>query len=172
MQAITEHDLRNLDHESLMRRSIELAHASREKGSHPFGALLADLNGAIVLEAENTVGVDGDVTAHAELNLMSEASRKFSSEDLSRLVMYASTEPCAMCAGATFWTGIRAVVFGLPEEALGRMGASANAPNPPFLDVPCRTVFAGCQDHPTTVLGPILEDEAAVPHDGFWGDDG
>ncbi|MDG2285882.1 MAG: nucleoside deaminase [Alphaproteobacteria bacterium] len=167
MPIITADDLCKLDHESLIRRSIELAQASREKGNHPFGSLLADLNGTIVPEAVNTVGVDGNVTAHAELNLMSEASRRFSPEELSRFVMYTSTEPCAMCAGAIFWTGVRAVVFGLPEQALGRMGASADAPNPPFLDMPCRAVFAGSRDHPTTVLGPILEAEAAVPHAGF-----
>jgi tRNA(Arg) A34 adenosine deaminase TadA len=172
MSAINEHDLSKLDHEGLIRRSIELAFACREKGSHPFGALLADLDGNIVLEAENTVGVDGDVTGHAELNLMSLASRKYSAEELSRLVMYTSTEPCAMCAGATFWAGVRAVVFGLSEEALSRMGTSSGKSNQPFLNLSCREVFAGSLDHPTIVRGPILEFEAAMPHAEFWGEIG
>ena len=100
---------------------------------------------------------------------MSMASRKFSPEELSRLVMVTSTEPCAMCSGATFWTGVRAVVYGLPESVLCEMCTSADNPTPPVLDHPCTEVFAGCAGHPTQVIGPVLQGEARVPHQGFWG---
>jgi tRNA(Arg) A34 adenosine deaminase TadA len=112
-----------------------------------------------------------DVTCHAEQNLMSAASRKFSDDQLSELVMVTSTEPCAMCSGATFWTGVRAVVYGLPETALCEMCISSENPNPPVLRLPCRDVFAGCAGHPTAVIGPVLEAEARVPHQGFWSKD-
>lgn len=161
-------ELEALDLATLMRRAFALASSARSKGNQPFGALLCDLDGNIVLEAENTVGSDHDVTRHAEQNLMSAASRKFSREVLSRLVMVTSTEPCAMCAGATFWTGVRAVVYGLPEAALCDMCTSAENPNPPVLDLPCTEVFAACRGHGTTVVGPILADEARLPHAGFW----
>ena len=151
-----------------MRRAIALAQSARSKGNHPFGALLCRLDGTIVLEAENTVGADNDVTCHAEQNLMSAASRQFRSTELAQLVMVTSTEPCAMCAGATFWTGVRAVVFGLPELALCEMCTSPANPTPPVLNIPCTQVFAGCPGHPTVVIGPILQDEARVPHLGFW----
>ncbi len=164
----TKLELENLDLAALMRRAIALAQAARSKGNHPFGALLCDVDGTIVLEAENTVRTDHDVTRHAEHNLMSAASRKFSGDELSRFILVTSTEPCAMCAGATFWTGVRAVVFGLPETALCEMCTSADTPTPPVLDLPCVKVFASCPGHPTLVIGPVLESEARVPHAGFW----
>ena len=164
----TRPEIDRLDLPALMRRAIALAVSARAKGNHPFGALLCDLDGTIVLEAENSVGGDRDVTSHAEQNLMSAASRRFSTEELARMVMVTSTEPCAMCAGATFWTGVRAVVYGLPEDALGAMCRSADNPSPPVLNLPCTAVFATCPGHPTIVIGPVLEDEARVPHAGFW----
>jgi tRNA(Arg) A34 adenosine deaminase TadA len=161
-------EVQKLDLERLMRRTFALAQEARAKGNHPFGALLCDLDGIIVLEAENTVGAENDVTCHAEQNLMSAASRKFSQAELARLVMVTSTEPCAMCAGATFWTGVRSVVYGLPETALCDMCTSDANPTPPVLNLACEQVFAACPGHPTVVVGPILEDEARVPHAGFW----
>ena len=160
--------VKNLDLEALMRRAIALAAAARAKGNHPFGALLCDLDGNILLEAENSVGAENDVTRHAEQNLMSAASRTFSKDALSQYVMVTSTEPCAMCAGATFWTGVRAVVYGLPEIALCEMCTDNDNPFPPVLNVPCGQIFAGCKGHPTVVVGPVLEQEARVPHVGFW----
>ena len=164
----TTQDVENLDLPGLMRRAIALAQSARSKGNHPFGALLCDLNGTIVLEAENTVGEHHDVTCHAEQNLISTASRTFGPDELGRLVMVTSTEPCAMCAGATFWTGVRAVVYGLPETSLVEMCTSADNPTPPVLNLRCTAVFDSCPGHPTTVIGPILEDEARAPHAGFW----
>jgi len=161
-------DLGSLDLSALMRHTFALAESARSKGNHPFGALLCDRAGNVVLEAENTVGSERDATRHAEQNLMSAASRKFSKEELGQLIMVTSTEPCAMCAGATFWSGVRTVVFGLPEVALYEMCASEQNPNPPVLNLPCREVFAGCRGHATTVVGPILPDEARLPHAGFW----
>lgn len=161
-------ELERMDLAALMRRAFALANAARAKGNHPFGALLCDLSGHIVLEAENTVGSEHDATRHAEQNLMSAASRKFSRAELAQLVMVTSTEPCAMCAGATFWTGVRAVVFGLPEVALCEMCTSERDPDPPVLNLPCAEVFAGCRGHETTVIGPILDEEARQPHSGFW----
>lgn len=166
---LSETDLRALPLDELMRRAFDLAHSSRAKGNHPFGALLADASGAVVLESENTVGEMGDVTCHAEQNLISAASRKFTRDDLAGMVMVTSTEPCAMCSGATFWAGVRAVVYGLPMGDLHGYSVTPDNPTPASLNVPCRSVFAGCPAHPTTVIGPVLREEAAEPHAGFWG---
>ncbi len=170
MPAPTADELSKLDHKKLMRRAIELAASARKNGNKPFGALLADLDGNIVVEAENTEFTNKDSTDHSERNLMSKASRAFNKEQLGRLVMYVSAEPCAMCAGATFFAGVRAVVFGLSGESLTPMWATDNVPNPALLGITCREVFESCHAHPTTVIGPIMEEEAARPHQGFWDD--
>jgi len=163
-----QREIENLNLDTLMRRALALATSARAKGNHPFGALLCDLDGTILLEAENSVGAKNDATCHAEQDLMSAATRKFSKDELGRLVMVTSTEPCAMCSGATFWAGVRAVVYGLPEITLCEMCTSDENPTPPMLNLPCETVFASCPGHPTVVVGPILQDEARLPHEGFW----
>lgn len=163
---ITEKSLSSLDHEKLMRRAIALSVSAKEKGNDPFGALLANLDGEIVLEAENTAGVDSDATSHAEQNLMSKASRTFSKEELAQLVLYTSSEPCAMCAGAIFFAGVRAVVFGLSEPSLRAIWTSDDVPNPALLKISCRTIFSTCESHPTVVVGPMMEELAAQPQYG------
>jgi hypothetical protein len=60
--------------------------------------------------AENEVATRGDVTAHAELLLVQKA-QKLERSVLGECVLYASTKPFAMCAGAIYWSGIRKVVF-------------------------------------------------------------
>jgi len=73
--------------------AIELARRARENGNHPFGALLVDDAGDVVLEAENTVVTARDPTGHAELNLIRRAGERFDPDFLQRCTMYASTEP-------------------------------------------------------------------------------
>ncbi|PLX36338.1 MAG: tRNA-specific adenosine deaminase [Hyphomicrobiales bacterium] len=151
--------------EELMRHAIDLARRSRERGDHPFGALLADANGEILLEAMNTCGTKGDRTGHAERNLMTEASLKYAPEFLAECTMFTSAEPCAMCAGSVYWAGVGHVVHGMTEKALKDL----IGPDPENLtmDMPCRDVFAAGQ-RKVAVKGPILAEESAVVHDGFW----
>ena len=166
MDAPATSALDNLDHEKLMRRAIELSSNARKKGNKPFAALLADVNGEIVLEAENTEFTENDFTRHSEVNLMSAASRKFHTSELAELIMYVSAEPCAMCAGATFFAGVRTVVFGLSADSLAELWKVEN-PNLHVLDMSCRQVFESSATNPIVVLGPIMEDEASVPHLGY-----
>ena len=149
----------------LLRRAIELARLARERGNHPFGALLVDARGNVVLEAENTVRTDKDVTAHAETNLMRMATARFDRDFLGGCTLYTSTEPCAMCAGAIYWGNIRHVVFGLSQEQIRAI--SGSNPENMQLQLSSREVFAR-GDHPVEVSGPHLPKESAAVHDGFW----
>lgn len=154
-----------MDIDALLRRAIVLADRARAGGNHPFGALLADAEGRIVLEAGNTVGTTRDVTGHAETNLVSAATRRFSSGELPGLTLVTSCEPCAMCSGAIYWSTIGAVVYGLSEKGL--LALTGDDPENPTLDLPCRVVL-GAGQRAIPVTGPLLEDEAAVSHAGFW----
>jgi len=71
-----------------------------------------------------------------------------------------------MCAGAIYWCNIGRVVYALSEERL--RGITGDHPENPTLALTCRRVFASGQ-HPVRVLGPLVEDEAAEVHLGFWG---
>jgi tRNA(Arg) A34 adenosine deaminase TadA len=150
---------------ALLRRTFALALQARQAGDEPFGALLADADGAVVLEARNTVVTDHDATAHAERNLIALASAEIGDEDLSPYTLFTSTEPCPMCAGAVHWGGVGRVVFGLSQDGLYAMSA-ASEPADSFL-LGCRQVLAA-SGHGVTVVGPCLEAEARQPHVGFW----
>lgn len=86
--------------------AIELARRSRANGNHPFGALLVDADGEVVLEGENTVLTAQDCTGHAETNLIRMASERFDPEFLSRCTLYTipSRAGCARgrSTGATY----------------------------------------------------------------------
>ncbi len=149
-----------------LRQAIEVARRSREHGNHPFGAILVDENNVVILEAENTVNTERDCTGHAETNLIRLATRRFDPEMLRTCTLYTSTEPCAMCSGAIHWGQVGRVVFGLSEEGLYAMTGSSH-PDNETMRLPCREVFAR-SGRPVEVIGPLLEDEARIVHEGFW----
>jgi tRNA(Arg) A34 adenosine deaminase TadA len=148
-----------------LRRSFEVARRSMAQGNHPFGCILVDRDGNVLLESENGYMPAHDGTAHAERLLATEACRTLHKDVLAASTLYSSAEPCAMCAGAIYWAGIGRLVYGLSEHRL--RGITGNHPENPTLDMPCREVFKSGQ-RPTQVVGPLLEDEAAELHDGVW----
>jgi tRNA(Arg) A34 adenosine deaminase TadA len=159
-ESITEQDL------TFLRQAIELAHSARVHGAHPFGCVVVDEHGQVLVTARNNaVRPKGEPTQHAERLACTKAAKLFPEEVLAKSILYTSTEPCAMCAGAIYEVGICRVVYALTAKVLIHIIGSD--PKNPTLDLPCREVFARGQ-RPTTVLGPFLEEEAAQVHQGFW----
>ncbi|MCK1416673.1 nucleoside deaminase [Bradyrhizobium sp. CW4] len=151
--------------EHFLRLSFAVARRSFTHGNHPFGCIVVDAEGKVLIKAENGYMPDHDGTAHAERLAATQACRTLGREVLARATLYSSAEPCAMCAGAIYWAGIGRVVYGLSEHRL--RGITGDHPENPTLDLPCREVFASGQ-RPTEVAGPLLEDEAEALHDGVW----
>lgn len=147
-----------------MRLAIEAARKARENGNHPFGAVLVDGLENILLTGENTVVTEKDCTGHAELNLMREASKTYYRDFLAGCTLYASTEPCPMCAGAIFWGNVHRVVFGLSQESLYDMVGEGRGD---ALHLSCQD-FYNKGNKSIEVIGPILEEEARAVHVGFW----
>jgi len=106
-----------LTHQKFLNQCLELANESVKNGDHPFGSVIV-LDGKVVASSANEVVTLGDVTAHAELRVVQKAQQVFESEELARSVLYTSTEPCPMCAGAIYWAEIDHVVFGCSQEQL------------------------------------------------------
>jgi tRNA(Arg) A34 adenosine deaminase TadA len=152
--------------EKLLRQAFDVAKRSRDAGDHPFGSVLADGGGKLLMEQGNGFTSEGrDRTAHAEKLLASRAARSYDLAFLSRCTLYTSAEPCAMCAGAIYWAGIGRVVYGQTERAL-KAQTGAHEENP-TLDLPCEVVFSAGQ-RLTEVVGPLLEAEAAQLQADFW----
>lgn len=150
----------------LLRQSIHLSEESRERGRHPFAALVADAEGRVIASAgNNSMPPEGDPTQHAELVAAARAARLLTPEELAGCTLYTSAEPCCMCSGAIYWTGIGRVVYALSEHSL--LGLTGAHPENPTFSLPCREVFARGQ-RVIDVHGPLLENEAAVAHEGFW----
>jgi len=156
-------------HERLLLQAIAIGREARAHGNHPFGALLADQDGRVLLTAENTVVTNSDATGHAETNLVRQATTTYSAAELATMTLYSSTEPCAMCAGAIYWSGIGAVAYALSETTLYEL--TGEDPENPTLVLPCRTVF-GAGRRPITVAGPFDLEEAREVHAGFWRPEG
>ena len=150
----------------LLRETFRLAREARACGNRPFGALLAGPDRAVLLEAWDTVVTERDRTAHAGSNLLRAACRESAPDFLRRCTLYASTEPCAMCAGAVFWAGVGRVVFGLSTATLVELTGGGKSDRP-RLAVPCRGVLAGARPG-VEVTGPIFQAEAMEAHGGYW----
>ena len=146
--------MRSSDFEHL-RAAIGLSRAARDKGNEPYGALLVDARGAVLMGAENTQVSERDCTGHAELNLIRAASRRFDPRTLAGSTLYASGEPCPMCAGAVYFAGIGRLVYALGIDSM----AACAGPGVDELYLSCREVLAR-GTRAVEVIGPALEDEA------------
>lgn len=145
-----------------LRQAIELAVQAKNEGNHPFGALLV-IDGKVVLTAKNSVNTDCNPTCHAETNLVQSGIRQLTKVQLAEAMLYTSCEPCAMCAGAIYWAGIRKVIYALSSLELGKMAGEE-------LSISCREIYSRTGEK-MDVSGPLLLDEARKPHENFWSQD-
>eukprot|EP00184_Porphyridium_aerugineum_P008556 CAMPEP_0184691796 /NCGR_PEP_ID=MMETSP0313-20130426/528_1 /TAXON_ID=2792 /ORGANISM="Porphyridium aerugineum, Strain SAG 1380-2" /LENGTH=170 /DNA_ID=CAMNT_0027149561 /DNA_START=288 /DNA_END=800 /DNA_ORIENTATION=- len=104
----------NGGHMRFMLRAIEIARQSSIVESHggPFGCVIVDTNtDQIVAEGYNTVMSSHDPSAHGEMNAIRNACKKLGTHILDHCVLYTTSEPCAMCYGATWWSRIQKVFY-------------------------------------------------------------
>ncbi|OFY68172.1 MAG: tRNA-specific adenosine deaminase [Bacteroidetes bacterium RBG_13_43_22] len=95
---------------SFLKRAVKIAGSGIKEGGGPFGAVITR-DGKILAEANNRVVLSHDPTAHAEVLAIRKACEFLKTHDLSGCILYASCEPCPMCLGAIYWSGIRKVVY-------------------------------------------------------------
>jgi len=156
-----------LDHMKYLKAANEVARNARERGNTPFGAVLVDENGNILMEQGNAERDLHDRTAHAERMLATRASQAYEPSFLWKCTLYTTFEPCCMCSGAIYWSNIGHIVYGLTEKDLLKLTGS-DEKNPTF-DISCRTILAAGQKD-IAVEGPFPELKEAVEevHRGYW----
>lgn len=148
-----------------LRKAIAWSCTARARGNRPFGAVVISAEGDLLAEAYCNTSETGDCTGHAETNAVRQLSPRFGRDMLAQATLYSSAEPCVMCAGAIFWSGIGRVVFGIDAVRLREFrGERADQRD---AELSCRDVFAA-SPHAIDCIGPALIDEASAPHVGFW----
>jgi tRNA(Arg) A34 adenosine deaminase TadA len=106
-----------------LTKAIEIASNGISEGGGPFGAVVVK-GDKIIAEAYNRVVLSNDPTAHAEILAIRQASLILKSHELNDCTLYSSCEPCPMCLGAIYWSGISKVVYSCDRTDAERAGFS------------------------------------------------
>ena len=136
-----------------MRLAIELANKSVAEGGGPFGAVVVR-DGEIISACANRVTLDNDPTAHAEVTAIREACSKLGTFSLEGCEIYASCEPCPMCLGAIYWSGISRVYYAATRENAAQAGFDDSMIydqiplQPEQRSVPCLRLESDAQQQP------------------------
>jgi tRNA(Arg) A34 adenosine deaminase TadA len=120
----------DLDH---LRAAIAQAHAAEASGEVPVGAVVVR-EGKIIGRGQNRVLRDNDPTAHAEIVALREAGLALNNYRLNHCTLYATLEPCAMCAGAILHARIARLVYAAPDPKAGACGSVLSVMNHPQLN--------------------------------------
>ena len=110
-----------MEKKELMHRAIQLSIESVKNGGGPFGAVIAK-GGEIIAEASNSVTIDHDPTAHAEVNAIRKATAKLGTFDLSGCDIFTSCEPCPMCLGAIYWAHLDRIYYANDRKDAANIG--------------------------------------------------
>lgn len=150
----------NLDEPDIthLRRAIALAEQALALGNSPFGAVAVGADGAVIAEGINSARTSGIPTEHAEVVAINTACAEAGDTALVGATMYASAEPCPMCAAALVWAGVAKVVFAATAEdqAAAMFGGGGGGA---MFDISCAALIATCPAV-VEVSGPHLGDEA------------
>ncbi len=135
-----------------MREAIRLSIESLQNGGGPFGAVIVK-DGEIIAGSSNSVTIDNDPTAHAEVNAIRKAAKILHTFDLSGCDIYTSCEPCPMCLGAIYWSHIDTIYYGNSRDDAKDIG---------FDDEYIYTEIGKPLEHRKIKAIPVLHEEAIV----------
>ena len=147
------------NHHRYMRECVELSERAIESGNPPFGSVLVH-ESKVILKAHNTTATDKNFARHAEFNILAEALERFGPHIFPKSTLYSTNEPCAMCAGAIYWSGIREVVYGLGNSVLLEIRGWG-------LDISGHEILSRGTDRVIVISG-ILEEKIREIHEMYW----
>ncbi len=104
-----------------MRREVDIAcEAAQKPGASPIACVIV-LDGRILAEAHNEVGLRVDPTAHAEMVAIQRAAHALDAPDLQRATLYSTLQPCGMCTMASIWAKVGRIVYGAERRQVHQM---------------------------------------------------
>ncbi len=101
-----------------MKEALKEATKAFQKDEIPVGAIIVCEN-QVIARAHNYVQTLNDVTAHAEMQAFTIAADYLGGKYLTECILYVTLEPCIMCAGASYWTQIKKIIFGATDKERG-----------------------------------------------------
>jgi len=110
--------LQPFDDTYFMKKALLEAEEAYEKGEIPVGAIVV-ANNTIIARSHNLTELLNDVTAHAEMQVITSAANHIGGKYLTDCTLYVTLEPCQMCAGALYWSQISKIVFGAEDTQRG-----------------------------------------------------
>ncbi len=116
-----------------MELALEQARLAAEAGEVPVGALVIK-DGEMVGRGHNRNLLDHDPTAHAEIVALRQAAERLGNHRLGGCTVYATIEPCAMCAGALIHARVSRLVYGASDPKAGAAGSILKVLNHPGLN--------------------------------------
>ena len=129
-----------MDQTEAMKLALIEAARAIEHDDVPIGAVLLDPSGSVVAADHNRREALGDVTAHAEMLVLSARSRDIGDWRLKGHTLVVTLEPCAMCAMAAVWARIETIVFGAADPKAGAVLSLYNVPQDERLNHRCEVV--------------------------------
>ena len=142
--------IKNDDDGHFMSLALEACQRGIDAGQTPFGACIVR-DGQVVTNQHNRVWDTTDITAHAEVVAIREACRSLNTVDLSRCVIYTTTEPCPMCFSAIHWARICRIVYGTSISDAKAYGFNE-------LEIPAKKMKELC-DSPIEVVQDCLTEQ-------------
>ena len=101
-----------------MKKALQEAEIAFEKGEIPVGAVVV-INDKIIARSHNLTELLNDVTAHAEMQVITAAANFLGGKYLTNCTLYVTLEPCQMCAGALYWSQVSKLVYGATDDHRG-----------------------------------------------------
>ena len=142
--------------EEWMREALRAAEEAQALGEVPVGAVVVAGDGRVLARVGNRTRTDCDPTAHAEVLALRLAAQRAGNYRLTGAVMYATIEPCAMCAGALVQARIKRLVYGAPDERAGAVSSQF------------RICDAGSLNHRLEITSGVLETECRAIMQAFF----
>jgi tRNA(adenine34) deaminase len=139
------------DDVTYMELALGEARMAAEAGEVPVGALVIN-NGEIIGRAGNRNLRDHDPTAHAEILALRQAAQHLGNHRLTGCTLYATIEPCAMCAGAIIHARIARLVYGAKDPKAGAAGSILHVINHPRLNHKMEVVSGVLDDRCSEIL--------------------
>ena len=135
-----------MTHQDYMRQALALAQEAAAAGEVPVGCVIVDKDGQVIGRGRNRREEEKNPLAHAELDAIADACRRYGDWRLKGARLYVTLEPCPMCAGAIINARIDRVVFGARDPKAGSCGSVTDLFSLPY-------------NHKPAVQGGLLEEE-------------